>query len=122
MDFKSLKYYYEKYLSGEGEQVDNRQRINLSDYSVSVITNDMDIFYDSGRDLAGREQANSLSRYINQVIKNFREDSVASTAQLIAREESKYKKTLGNALGNRECTRLLVKDYEKTLMRVLMQI
>jgi len=112
MKFDILKYAYGQELDGTGDPVDNRQRINLSDYAMSVIEHDMDIFRASA-DVSDSNQ--DRSKYINQVLRNYKDISTASSAQLINLKKEKYLNALAGLPDCETAVRRLLDDYKQEL-------
>lgn len=112
MRFDTLIDHYEEQISGEGDPVDNRQRINLSDYALSVVEHDMDAFRDTSEPL---DKNNTLSKFLNRIIKNYKDISAASSAQLISLQKAKYLQILGSLPNREDIARLLLEDYKKEL-------
>ena len=112
MKFDSLKYAYSQELDGTGDRVNNRQRINLSEYAESVIEHDMDVFRASAE---VSDSTKDRSTYINRVLRNFKDISIASSAQLINLKKDKYLKTLTGLQDSEKAVGCLLADYEREL-------
>ena len=112
MKFDILKYAYGQELDGTGDPIDNRQRINLSDYAISIIEHDMDVFRASA-DITDSNQ--DRSKYINQILRNYKDISSASSAQLINLKREKYLNALAGLTDSETAAQRLLVDYKQEL-------
>lgn len=115
MKFDNLKDAQQDYLNGIGDRPDNRQRINLSEYAYSIITQDMDVFRNAAGNSRNDGKRDEISRFINRIINNFKDVSVASSAQFMNIKERKYLDLLKDLPDREKAVHYLLEDYKKEL-------
>lgn len=115
MTFNDLAEKHGRRVNDPSDTYDNRQRINLSNYADSVILNDADIFFILETKMPGKDPENRYSKYINTVIRNFSDSSIASAAQLRKQETARLEEILKGIPKQEESKQRLLKNFEQGL-------
>ena len=95
MDFSGLKYSYKRWETN-GEPIQNKQRLNISEYAKSVLLNDSAVFLtQSGsnpEEMLLKQKPSSF--LVNHIFRCFRYDAHASVAYTLMREKNRLSEVL----------------------------
>ncbi|MBR3919844.1 MAG: WYL domain-containing protein [Clostridia bacterium] len=95
MDFSGLKYSYNRWVNN-GEPIQNKQRLNISERTKAILLNDQDVFHTQNgfvSTLKADEQKLS-SHIINHIFRCYKYDAHASLEHMLEIEKSRISDVL----------------------------
>lgn len=92
MYFSTLRYSYDTNAEIQINRIENKQRITLSDYAVSTLLSDLDIFNNSSREYLIAKDIPSSD--VNRIFRAFYRDAESSVCQWLSIEATKLQERL----------------------------
>ena len=113
MKFSGLKVSQQKYLIGDIERIENKQRISLSSHAYSTLLHDLDVFQP-----LGIKQGELSSEFLNQIFQNYQSIAESSIAESLHRKRDHLLSLLSGmpeTSEKNEAINLLINEYADKL-------
>lgn len=113
MRFSGLKISNQKYLIGDIERIENKQRISLSSHAYSTLLHDLDVFQPFGV-----KQGELSSEFLNQIFQNYQSCAESSIAESLHKKRDHLLTLLSgmaDASAKNEAINLLIDEYAAKL-------